>query len=859
MGDFNAKSPQWGMGRTDNRGQVMTEWIAEQDLLIVNEGNKPTFERHNSSSIIDLTMATEDVRGKITKWEVSDKETMSFHKYVIFEVAEKRRGETDRGKARGWNLKKLDRQKLQSTLEDIVEDENTITAEGFSKTLTTICNATMPNKKYVRRGPPAYWWNDEIAELRKECINKRRLYTRSVRRIGLEQSIPLWEEYKETKKMLKNNIKKTKRDCWKSICDEIDCDIWGNGYKIAKKRLIGFPPRHEMSMKTVDEVVKHLFPVHESVIFNQDTNVTFTKFTESELEAACGRLKNNKAPGPKNIPAEIIKHLATNKPEYVLRVYNDLATSGQFPIDWKRAKLVLLRKGDKPIEEPSSHRPICLLDAEGKLFEQLILPRIKKEMTRVGGLADTQYGFREGRQTVDAIKEVVRIANEAAAYAHRQRRLCAVITLDIRNAFNSASWQIILDELKRRQIDGSLINLIASYLSQREIILEAENQTKVIETSSGVPQGSVMGPTLWNVLYNNLLELEQPEGVKLIGFADDIAMVVTARNEDLLMSTTNIAIVRIANWLHDNKLQLAPEKTEAVLLTTKRKISAIQFNVLGTELSPTTAIKYLGVWLDTKLTFAEHINRTVQKAEKTMTAILSLMPNIGGPRASKRRILISVVQSQLLYAAPVWHKITENQKLLRRFTRLQRIMCIRVCSGYRTISADAADVIAGVPPIELLIKERVETYNGAERKVARENTMARWQQKWDSASHGRWTARLIPNIGTWIKRPYGEVDYFLTQALSGHGCFEKYLYEKGKRDSDSCKYCQGMDDAEHTLFYCSRWTECREEYHRATTKEFNIENMMEDLKTSEETWKQTYNVIRKIIANKEQEERMERA
>ncbi|KAG5868068.1 hypothetical protein JTB14_020741 [Gonioctena quinquepunctata] len=115
-----------------------------------------------------------------------------------------------------------------------------------------------------------------------------------------------------------------------------------------------------------------------------------------------------------------------------------------------------------------------------------------------------------------------------------------------------------------------------------------------------------------------------------------------------------------------------------------RKIGPIIFNVQGKEVKPCGAIKYLGVWLDTKLTFAEHINKTIDKVEKTASALGSLMPNVGGPRAPKRLILASVVHLQLLYAAPVWHTVTANKKLTQRLIRVQRQMCLRVCSAYRT-------------------------------------------------------------------------------------------------------------------------------------------------------------------------------
>lgn len=857
VGDFNAKSAQWGMNVADERGRVLTEWMAENDLICVNEGNAPTFHRNEYSSILDLTLTTDDNKNKIAKWEVSDKETLSDHNYIIFEVTDKEQKRTSVVQNKGWKITSLNKQTLQQILNDgdIIQEEGVSPAKNFSKTLTQICNRTMAKRKHSARRPPAYWWSDEIAELRRECLRKKRECTRNARRNVQEVNYRLREEYKSSKKRLRDNIKAAKKACWRSMCDKLDSDIWGDGYKIVMKQMLGFPPRPQMSMQMVEEVANHLFPVHDPVNFECDRTVIFLDFTLEELHAACNKLKPNKAPGPAYIPVEVLKEVIHNKPEYALRVYNELAREGVFPEDWKQAKLVLLRKGNKPLDHPASFRPICLLDVEGKLYEQLILIRLKIELVRTGGLAERQYGFMEGRQTVDAINNVTQIAREAATYAHQHRRLCAVITVDVQNAFNSASWQIILENLRRRGIEESLISVIASYLSQRKIILEAEDETKTVEISSGVPQGSVLGPTLWNILYDDLLKLEQPEGVTLIGFADDIAMTVVAETEHILMYKADTALQRVAEWLEARQLKLAPDKSEAVLLTTKRKIAPICFTILGTPIRLSKAVKYLGVWLDTKLTFAEHVKKTTEKVEKTITALTSLMPNIGGPRASKRKVMASVVHSQILYAAPVWHTVTQNKKLTRKLAKLQRLTSIRICSAYRTISTEAVGVIAGVPPIEFLILERTEKYNGEEARVARENVLSRWQQKWQTATYGRWTYQLIPSIQTWINRPYGEVDYYLTQALSGHGCFKKYLYDRRRAESDRCIYCDEVDDAEHTLFICIRWEETRRNYLLQTGLNFNWENMMASLCTSEETWQQAYRIVRTIMETKEIESR----
>ena len=364
------------------------------------------------------------------------------------------------------------------------------------------------------------------------------------------------------------------------------------------------------------------------------------------------------------------------------------------------------------------------------------------------------------------------------------------------------------------------------------------------------------GPTLWNILYNDLLLMDQPIGVKLIGFADDVAMVVTAKSEETLMNIANTGLRRISNWMNERLLHLAPQKTEAVILTKKRKMHQLRFTVMETVVIPSPSIRYLGVHLDTKLTFSEHLKNTINKAEKTMKALSAVMPNIGGPRSSKRKLLASVVQSQILYAAPIWHTAMEKPKLKQRLLSLQRLCLIRVCSAYRSISTEAVGVIAGIPPIHLLVKENTAKYGGISKVEARRHLMETWQREWENTTKGRWTYLLIPNIEAWVNRKHGEVDYYLTQALSGHGCFRKYLFDRRRAENPACPYCGMVDDAAHTLFECKQWEENRRTFETASGMNFNFTNMMSQLLTSEETWENAYRTIRGILETKEIQDRM---
>ncbi|KAL1453324.1 hypothetical protein WDU94_007470 [Cyamophila willieti] len=135
--------------------------------------------------------------------------------------------------------------------------------------------------------------------------------------------------------------------------------------------------------------------------------------------------------------------------------------------------------------------------------------------------------------------------------------------------------------------------------------------------SAGVPQGSLGGPTLWNCLYDGVLRLNFPQNVQLVAFADDLAVVVVAKTDHELEQLTNDALEKIHNWMSDNQLQIAPEKSEAVLLSGKKKCAPLNIHICGQRIHVKKEVKYLGVILDSRLSFKPHITYVTEKADRT--------------------------------------------------------------------------------------------------------------------------------------------------------------------------------------------------------------------------------------------------
>jgi hypothetical protein len=242
---------------------------------------------------------------------------------------------------------------------------------------------------------------------------------------------------------------------------------------------------------------------------------------------------------------------------------------------------VLLRKGSKPEGIPSSYRPLCLLNDLGKILEFLLACRLENHISNKGGLARNQYGFRKRLSTDDAVQRL----NHTALREMNKGGFCLAISIDIRNAFNTIQWDDVLASLESWDVPPYLLYMFGSNLADRkgEIQTASGGSMEVIITG-GVPQGSVVGSLLWNLTYNSVLTLDLPPESELIGFADDILIVTAAKSIEELEAKTNEALDLVTQSIFRLGLEVAADKTEAVLFTNKYKYNSPRIDIQGTPI-----------------------------------------------------------------------------------------------------------------------------------------------------------------------------------------------------------------------------------------------------------------------------------
>lgn len=133
--------------------------------------------------------------------------------------------------------------------------------------------------------------------------------------------------------------------------------------------------------------------------------------------------------------------------------------------------------------------------------------------------------------------------------------------------------------------------------------------------------------------------------------------------------------------------------------------------------------------------------------------------------------------------------------------------------------------------------------------------MCQWNNLWKLQTKGAWTRTLIPEIIPWVTRKYGSLDFHLTQALTGHGCFNSYLYKFRRKSSPQCRYCEMEDTAEHTLFVCGRWDQLRLGTEAGLMEVLTVETLVSIMLRSSQGWDEIARFVKKVMTNKEEDER----
>ena len=239
---------------------------------------------------------------------------------------------------------------------------------------------------------------------------------------------------------------------------------------------------------------------------------------EHKIVEIIRNLKNRKAPGPDKIPNSVIKNFPQKFVHFLTEVFNSCLRFSYFPKCWKVGKIVAILKPGKDPSVPTNYRPISLLSNIGKIYEKILLDKLIKHEDDHKIIIPQQFGFRNGHPTV---QQILRIT-EHASKNFNINRSTGLVLLDIEKAYDSVWHDALIHKLYALKFPVYLVKVVQSYLRDRKAFVDLHGQSSVsFEIPSGVPQGSLLSPFLFNIFIN---DMTKPKNCQLAVYADDTAL-----------------------------------------------------------------------------------------------------------------------------------------------------------------------------------------------------------------------------------------------------------------------------------------------------------------------------------------------
>ena len=433
-------------------------------------------------------------------------------------------------------------------------------------------------------------------------------------------------------------------------------------------------------------------------------------FSEGEYNKGVAALKNNKAAGRDDIVVEQLKHLGPKAHKWLLTMLNICFMENKIPTIWRQSKIIAILKPGKDSSIPKNYRPISLLCHTYKLYERMILNRIAPTIEQ--HLIKEQAGFRSGKSCTSQLLNLTQHIEDG----YEEGMITGTAFVDLSAAYDTVNHRLLIQKLYNTTLDSQLCRVIQNLMSDRRFYVELNNErSRWRIQKNGLPQGSVLSPTLFNIYTN-----DQPilDGTRSFIYADDLCVTAQYPTFQEVEKQIEEALGELTHYYRSNSLRANPDKTQvtAFHLRNREAKRSLQVSWNGVDLENTDTPKYLGVTLDRTLSYKTHIHNTKMKVATRNNLLKKLANSRWGTNARTiRTTALALCYSTAEYAAPVWERSAYAHLLNTELNQA----CRAITGCLRPTNVENLYLLAGIAPPEIRrsVCARVERTKQVERET----------------------------------------------------------------------------------------------------------------------------------------------
>ena len=712
--DSNTHHSAWGSSNINRRGEALFDFLLKEDAVVINEGKEPTFINHERKEVLDITFTNGYYANNLSNWYVSEEESLSDHRYIFFKL-----NKVTTQKSLHKNPRKTDWPLFNDFIATNIKDcqckfsncsELEEGAIQLQQLMTQAFNLATRETRPKSPGEPD-WWTEDIKTMKKEV---RRLWNRGKKTHDLSA-------HRSLKTKLSNAICQAKRESWKKLCESLTNITTTTGLFRAlrgeKNNGLGLLMKEDKSftsspMETIELLLKTHFPgsikalehqTPESVGLRTARNSRLLAeqiVTVSRVEYAVHSFKPFKSPGGDRILPKMIQSCLPSIQATMIELFRSSLELGYIPSPWRQVNVVFIPKPGKDPSLPKSYRPISLSSFFLKTIERLVHIYIQSKCEINKPLHHLQFAYQKGKSTELAVHHLIERAETAISQGH----IAIAAFLDIQGAFDNTNFHSISDALAGRGVERTVRRWTINMLQDRVISATLGSDTATIQATKGCPQGGVLSPLLWSLVIDGLLQETNGVDLYTIGYADDIAVVVTGKFESTIAEVLYNALRRIERWCNSHGLSINPLKT--TLLPMHRRINPIlpQLSLHGCTIPYSEEAIYLGIKIDTKLSFKPHCQWILSRAKKLLWSTHSMAGKKWGTSPKMMlQLYTSAIRPVVTYGSFMWWPITRTQTAIAQCNSFQRAACLLISGCTRSCPTAAIERAIGLLPLHLQI------------------------------------------------------------------------------------------------------------------------------------------------------------